>query len=178
MTLANRVKTWLDRESLRPIVAPVSSQLAKFHGVGVRAIFCDQGIWMHQTSHGFFAYHQPYVRLDLAKMDAAAQAHFFWGYHPRLGDVVMDVGAGVGEETLTFSRAVGPGGRVICMEAHPRTLRCLEKLIEYNHLTNVTAVHEAATEPSCAVATIRRLPGISGQPFEYRARLFRGRDHH
>ena len=52
----------------------------------------------------------------------------------------MDVGAGVGEETLTFSRAVGARGEVICIEAHPRTHQCLEMLIRYNRLENVTAL--------------------------------------
>jgi len=154
MPLLNRVKTLLDRKSFRSVLLPVISHLAKAQGHGVRRIFYDDGIWMHETSSGYFAYHQPYVRLDLPKMDTAARTHFFWGYKPQAGDVVMDVGAGVGEETLTFSRAVGPSGRVICIEAHPRTYRCLEKLVQYNRLENVTALHLAATEPSCALATI------------------------
>ncbi len=66
----------------------------------------------------------------------------------------MDVGAGVGEETLTFSRAVGERGKVICIEAHPRTYRCLEKLVQYNRLENVIPIHVAATEPGCSAVTI------------------------
>ncbi len=66
----------------------------------------------------------------------------------------MDVGAGVGEETLTFSRAVGERGKVICIEAHPRTYRCLEKLVQYNRLQNVIPIHAAVTEPGCSVVTI------------------------
>lgn len=109
---------------------------------------------MHQTSRGYFAYHQPYLRLDLLRMEEFARRHFLWGYRPKAGDVIMDVGAGVGEETLTFSRAVGEDGRVICIEAHPRTYLCLEKLVQYNRLANVIPIHAAATEPGRSVVTI------------------------
>lgn len=109
---------------------------------------------MHQTSRGYFAYHQPYLRLDLSRLDGIARQNFLWGYHPKAGDVIIDVGAGVGEETLTFSRAVGERGKVICIEAHPRTYRCLQKLVQYNRLKNVIPIHVAATEPGCSAVTI------------------------
>jgi len=109
---------------------------------------------MHETHAGYFAYHQPFVRLDMSRMDELAKINFLWGYTPKVGDVVIDVGAGVGEEALTLSRAVGKRGKVICIEAHPRTYRCLEKLVQYNRLENVIAIHQAVAEPSCRIATI------------------------
>ena len=95
----------------------------------IKKIFYDHGDWIHETSHGYFAYHTPYIRLNMLQLDELARLHFLWGYQPRKGDVIMDVGAGVGEEALMFSREVGEHGRVICVEAHPRTYRCLEKLV-------------------------------------------------
>jgi FkbM family methyltransferase len=83
-----------------------------------------------------------------------AKTNFLWGYKPRSGDVVIDVGAGVGEEALTFSQAIGERGRLICIEAHPQTYRCLEKFVQYNRLRNVTLMHAAVTEPSCGSALI------------------------
>jgi len=154
MPVLNQVKKLLDRPSLQPILVPVFSQLARSQGRGVSRIFQDEDVWMHRTSDGYFAYHQPYVRLNLGRLNEIARRNFFWGYTPRPGDVVLDVGAGVGEEALTFSRAVGPHGKVVCVEAHPRTYRCLEKLVRYNQLRNVVALQRAVTEPSCAVATI------------------------
>ena len=154
MLFLNRVKTLLDRPALRPVVATVASQIARTRRHGVTRISYEDGTWIHQTCSGSFAYHQPYVRLDLPHLDAVARENFFWGYQPRAGDCILDVGAGVGEETLTFSRAVGPLGKVVCIEAHPRTYRCLQKLISCNGLNNVAALHLAATEPSCSTATI------------------------
>lgn len=154
MPVADTIKTLLNRSGLQSISLPFMNGLARLQGRGVQGIFLDDGIWMHQTSRGYFAYHQPYLRLDLMRLDELARQHYFWGYRPKAGDVVMDVGAGVGEETLTFSQAVGERGKVISIEAHPRTYRCLEKLVQYNRLKNVVPIHTAATEPGCSVVTI------------------------
>ena len=48
-----------------------------------------------------------------------------------------DVGAGKGEDTMVFSKAVGLKGRVLAVEAHPITFRCLELFRELNDLSNV-----------------------------------------
>ena len=154
MPIADAIKTLINQGGLQSISLPFMSGLARLHGHGVQRIFLDDGIWMHQTSHGYFAYHQPYLRLDLLRLDRLARKNFLWGYRPKTGDVIMDVGAGVGEETLTFSRAVGERGKVICIEAHPRTYRCLEKLVQYNRLGNVIPIHVAVTEPGRSVVTI------------------------
>jgi FkbM family methyltransferase len=58
----------------------------------------------------------------------------------------VDVGAGTGWETLFFSRSVGMSGRVISIEAHPRTFRCLSKMCEKNRLKNVTLVEAAVVD--------------------------------
>ena len=154
MPFLDKMKALLDRRGFRFALIPLVSHLARSRDKGVNKVFYDGGVWIHATNAGYFAYHQPFVRLDMAQMDKLARAHFFWGYHPRPGDVVMDVGAGVGEEALTFSRAVGERGKVICIEAHPRTYRCLEKLAHYNRLENVIPIHKAVTETSCGTAMI------------------------
>jgi len=143
MPALDRVKALLDRKGIRNVLVPITSRLARSHDKGVKRIFYDDGIWMHATAKGYFAYHQPYVGLDMIKMEEAARENFFWGYRPREEDVVVDIGAGVGEEALIFSRAVGPRGKVVCVEAHPRTYRCLQKLVEYNDLENVVCMHRA-----------------------------------
>jgi FkbM family methyltransferase len=154
MPFLDKAKALLERRGFGLFLIPVASHLARSRGKGVKKIFQDDGIWIHETTGGYFAYHQPFIRLDMSRMDEVARSHFFWGYRPQPGDVVMDAGAGVGEEALTFSRAVGERGRVICIEAHPRTYRCLAKLVQYNRLENVIAIHQAVTETGCGTAII------------------------
>jgi FkbM family methyltransferase len=71
---------------------------------------------------------------------------FFWQYAPNVGDVVVDVGAGVGEETLTTSRLVGPTGRVICIEAQPTAFSCLRLMCKLNGITNANTLHSAVSD--------------------------------
>src|SRR5688572_12435204 len=68
---------------------------------------------------------------------------YFHQYVPKEGDTIIDVGAGTGWETLSFSRIVSSSGRVISIEAHPTTFRCLSKLCEKNRLHNVTLIQAA-----------------------------------
>jgi len=154
MPVADTIKSLINRSGLQSVSLPLINGLARLQGNGVRRIFVEDGIWMHETSRGYFAYHQPYVRLDLSRLDAIARQNFLWGYTPKPGHTIVDIGAGVGEETLTFSRALGENGRLICIEAHPRTFRCLEKMVCHNRVTNVTAIFAAATEPGCSLVTI------------------------
>jgi FkbM family methyltransferase len=72
--------------------------------------------------------------------------YWMYQYLPREGDTIVDVGAGTGFETLLFSRRVGISGRVISIEAHPRTFRCLSKMCEKNRLENVTLIQAAVVD--------------------------------
>lgn len=172
MPLPNSIRRLLDRRGLRFVLVPLVSHRARVKGNKVKKIFYDDGLWIHETSYGYFAYHEPIVRLDMSQIDELARTHFLWGYRPRSGDIILDIGAGVGEEALTFSREVGEQGKVVCVEAHPRTYHCLEKLIEYNRLRNVIAIHQAVTEPLRVTETIEdsedylcnRLGSTSGIP--------------
>jgi FkbM family methyltransferase len=69
--------------------------------------------------------------------------HWFHAYRPGPGDVIIDVGAGIGSETVLFSQAVGPAGLVYAIEAHPNTFRCLRAVCKWNHLQNVRPCHHA-----------------------------------
>ncbi len=154
MAFADAVKTVINRKSLQPLALPLVNGLLRAQRRSVERIFLDDGLWIHQTSRGYFAYHQPYLRLDLRRFDESARRNFLWGYEPGPGDIIMDIGAGVGEETLTFSRAVGDRGQVICIEAHPRTFRCLQAMVRYNGLKNVIPIHAAIAEPGRATVSI------------------------
>ncbi len=72
-------------------------------------------------------------------------------YLPKAGDVVFDIGAGVGEETIIFSKLVGDTGKVFSIEAHPRTFKALAYLVEVNGLSNVFPVNVAFSNAKGAV---------------------------
>ena len=85
--------------------------------------------------------------LNVASYDAVAKSVkdlWCYNYLPRPGDVIVDVGAGIGDDAVAFSRMVGDTGLVIAIEAHPDTFRCLQKTVEANCLKNVIPVNIAA----------------------------------
>lgn len=69
---------------------------------------------------------------------------WFIHYQPKPNDVIIDVGAGMGEDSLLFARKVGPDGMVFAFEAHPATFACLSAVCRVNHLNNVTIENLAA----------------------------------
>lgn len=154
MRLSSLLKRSIEGAGLSFVLLPLVNEFARRQNKGVLRIFRDGDLWIHQTTFGYFAYHEPYIRLDMQHFDEMARANFFWGCELRAGDVAIDVGAGAGEETLTFSRAVGPNGKVVSIEGHPRTFRCLEAMVRYNRPENVVALHRAIVEPGRSIATI------------------------
>lgn len=59
---------------------------------------------------------------------------------------MIDVGAGVGTETIPFAHAIGATGRAVAIEAHPSTFALLKRAVDLNSLTHVTLHNAAATE--------------------------------
>jgi FkbM family methyltransferase len=77
--------------------------------------------------------------------------YWFFVSNAEPGDVVVDVGAGFGNDALMFSRAVGPTGRVIAIEAHPVAFRKLEKTCKWSGLDNVTPLGVAVGDDNGTV---------------------------
>jgi len=65
---------------------------------------------------------------------------------PKLGDVVFDIGAYVGDTTLWFSKAVGPQGKVYAFEPEPSNFAKLKANLERNNVTNVVPLQLALSE--------------------------------
>ena len=97
-------------------------------------IFYDS-VWLRQDDQTVVAL-GPNLRLrrdvnwrpeEGAAIGSLTKRSYCLRYQPKPGDTVVDVGAGMGDDTLVFSRMVGPSGRVFSFEAHPDNLRCLQK---------------------------------------------------
>lgn len=69
----------------------------------------------------------------------------YW-YVPGRGDVIIDAGAGIGEDAVVFSHLVAPRGRIIAIEAHPATFNCLAETVRRSGLPNVEPLLCAVAE--------------------------------
>jgi len=65
-------------------------------------------------------------------------------FEARTGDVVLDVGAGIGRDTIYFARKVGKEGLVIAIEPEPKNLVCLRANIAEKRISNVLVIEKAA----------------------------------
>jgi FkbM family methyltransferase len=91
------------------------------------------------------------VRLAIDRADAGVSNQIAAGaYEPHVaatldrllgpGDVFVDVGVNVGYHTVRAARSVGPGGRVVAVEANPENARLIAHTIGVNAMTNVELV--------------------------------------
>jgi FkbM family methyltransferase len=78
------------------------------------------------------------------------------------GDVLVDVGANIGYYTLLGSKLVGPAGKVVAIEASPRTYASLQQNIERNRAENVRAVNAAASNQRGTVQVFAGTPDNIG----------------
>ena len=139
--LKHSLYTLLNRPGFRPILSAFATILATVR-VGKLCKVSYDGEWVQKFPSCTLV--EPRLTLWTPKQVEQQTFHFFlYKYLPSEGDTIVDVGAGSGWETLLFSRGVGVSGRVISIEAHPRTFRCLSKMCEKNRLENVTLVQAA-----------------------------------
>jgi len=104
----------------------------------------------------FFVIRRPDFRLRFAPsglsakywMDPEARDddHAFLRAHLRPGDTYVDVGANIGALAMHASALVGDTGRVVAVEAHPRTAGFLRANVELNRRSNVTVLNFAVGE--------------------------------
>jgi FkbM family methyltransferase len=94
-----------------------------------------------------FADFEPNWRLNLNYLKSEVVTTFdIVGYTPKEGDVIIDVGAGVGTETLIYSMMAGKDGKVFAIEAHPETFQSLKLMIETNKIDNVIGSNVAVSD--------------------------------
>lgn len=79
-----------------------------------------------------------------------------------VGDICIDIGAHIGYYTLLASKLVGAGGRVYSFEPSPTVYRALEKNLERNGATNVTALNVAAGARESSGTLYELAAGSSG----------------
>src|SRR5579862_2578751 len=120
------------------------------------------GFWTHRTGTHFFPDGLTfYTYFDFEawknQTDACvsqAKDFYLFEYTPKPGDVIVDIGAGQGEDTLAFSSSVGPLGRVLAIEAHPLSFAMLRSFCRLNRLTNVTPLEVALMDKSGIVHVV------------------------
>jgi FkbM family methyltransferase len=160
MTIYRQIIRLFDRPGLRHLLGFAATAYARHKtGLDVR-IFYNEA-WTRRIGTFYLAESATFDwsadnvagwRKDLDDVLHLYRGWWFHQYKPKEGDVIVDIGAGIGDDAIVFSHAVGQRGRILSVEAHPATFRLLQKNCRYNRLENVTALHQALMDKTCAVA--------------------------
>lgn len=158
----------LDRPAGRPLITwLIERAIRMIHGESATLRHIAEGYWVIDWPEQSVPMPQPWPSPAPAHHEKLAKDVFLQEYTPSAGDVVVDVGAGVGWELNLFSRLVGPSGRVLAIEADPDTFQWLQRRQKLNDLSNVSLVQ----------AAIADVPGealISSEGFHETHRLVSG----
>lgn len=109
---------------------------------------CRNGLWEYKFRIGTMILGRPKLNVDPVHPDGDRELTdlFFLNYTPQAGDLVVDVGAGVGSEIFALRKLVGPTGSVFGFEAHPVTFAILRRLCELNGWSNVDLIQAAVID--------------------------------
>ncbi len=145
MPSVHSLATSLDGPLTRKFIAAAANRLLALRGDPRRFSTDDAGRWVNQQPGATFV--SPDIFTGF-RDQVAARVKDRWclAYTPATGDVVVDLGAGFGDEALIFSNLVGPAGRVIAVEAHPKTFACLEQTVRRSAAGNVNCVQCAVSD--------------------------------
>ncbi len=136
----------LQRTPLHPVLSMVGSVALTVRRRALNVTYRDRdGDWVCRQPGATF-YGREYSAPLLAEITSELQDLWCFAFPIQSGDIIVDVGAGVGDDALVLSGMVGPSGRVIAIEAHPATYRCLVKTVKANRLTNVTPIQAAVSD--------------------------------
>lgn len=139
-----------DRSVGRRALASMSTRYAR-RGTDLDVEILYDRAWVHRIDSTYvpvsdrFEYRREWDSA-LATIFDPIQENWLFLYEPRQGDTVVDIGAGDGLDSFVFSRAVGPSGRVLAVEAHPATFVLLEQTCRLNGLSNVVPVQCAVMD--------------------------------
>lgn len=149
--IARRIRWQLDRPGWRWILAGSFSLLSSFTGRYRCRVQWTGAAWSYRYQGSVLLSDQLLVPAHTFDPDLEIAV---WGYQPSSGDTILELGSGTGTETVRLAKSVGPTGKVIAVEAHPRMAAIMVDALKLNGLNNVVPV-------SAAVANMNQLVGLS-----------------
>lgn len=117
------------------------------HKIRVRISFESKtNSWIHKDSQKVY-YIDNLPSYGVCFKSFSERVHqYYFTYKPKSGDIIIDVGAGVGTESIVYTNDVGNDGKVYAIEAHPNTLKYLHLLKKYNSLDNLNIHFNAISD--------------------------------
>jgi FkbM family methyltransferase len=162
LTIKRDLYRAFNRSTGRPLLALARSVALLTKGELAWVAFDPQTqAWIHHYYHDDVLVSPEPRGMTASQADHLTREVFLRHYEAQAGDVVLDIGAGVGTETLPLARMVGSSGRVLAVEAHPATFRILSRMCSLNDLTQVEPIQAGAMDREGPVTISDLDPGDS-----------------
>lgn len=144
----NLIKSLNSNKFLWPLVAILGSLKKSIQNKKIQLLWRDiDGDWINIQKD--ITLYSPEISVDtFEEITQKVNKYFLYTYSPKSGDTIIDVGAGIGEDIVYFSKKIGSTGKAIAIEANPNTFRCLKKTVKKNELQNVICLNVACTSKS------------------------------
>lgn len=146
--IINRILNSLQRLGLYRLLSSIIYIMYKLKGKKIKQVsfLKDLNVWEFQIENVYYYSTGPGWSYDQNYLLNQFKQNLGYFYLPKEGDVVIDVGAGVGEEMIVLSKLVGSRGKVLAIEAHPTTFKALLLNKEKNNLNNVILINKAISD--------------------------------
>lgn len=139
MSVVNRILNAMNRPGSRSMLAGILTLAYKLRGVSADVQFHKNfNAWEYRINGVSYFSSGPGWAYDYEFLLGQMKHLSCNRYIPKAGDVVLDIGAGVGEETVIFSKLVDNTGKIYAIEAHPKTFGALSYMVDKNQLHNVS----------------------------------------
>lgn len=132
---------------LLTILSLLLGKLSKFR-------FFKNQFWIQKQENVYLVDFYPNYRLNLHDHDSSACDIFFNEYTPKLGDICVDVGSGLGTDTRLMSNLVGNEGIVYSIEATKSVFEALKLTVKLNNLENVVVSNCAISNKNETIKVI------------------------
>ncbi|MCA9884567.1 MAG: FkbM family methyltransferase [Anaerolineae bacterium] len=144
------IRQTFDRRGRRWVLSSAASLYSLYSRRGWTTIYTQDGLWVHHCPDGYIVERYVNFSATLALYETKTIRDWCVFYQPSEGDVIIDVGAGIGTEATYFSRGLGKSGLLLSIEAHPKTFEALSLFCQLNRLENVqcvrTAIHDSESD--------------------------------
>lgn len=144
--MVSSIARWLVRMQCYYLSGVFITLASKIIGSGCKISYDKNGYWKHTCQTVIINEAFPNIRMDAAVLQKFNEEVYFFNYRPREKDVCVDVGAGIGTETIFISREIGNSGKIYAIEASPFTYSILKANVLENGLPNVTSANLAISD--------------------------------
>jgi FkbM family methyltransferase len=116
----------------------VLKPLFKLKGESLNSLqsFNNDRFFIYKVGNMFLPALSLHWPITYQKFEEWCDSTALYEYRVNAGDVVLDIGAGMGEEIIVLSKRAGHAGQVLAIEANPYVYNILDNVVNLNKLDN------------------------------------------